>query len=146
MPVTEVLARDYTFELNTGTEAVPTWVEIKGINTWSNSAQAGEADTTTFDDDGIQTHLKASRGHEFTLSGKVQENEDDGARDPGQEAAEAWAQEIGQPSRKQFRITSPGGTTKTFLATATCNFGGGGNDDASNWELAVKATSAIATA
>lgn len=146
MAVTEVLARGFDFELNTGTEAVPAWVAIGGVKSWSHSPQANDADTTDFDDEGRMAHMKASRGDEFTVTANYQEDEDDGSRDAGQEAAEAWADEIGPSSRKQFRITSPGGITKTFQSTATVKSGGGGNDDPNAWELTLKITGAITTA
>lgn len=148
MAVTEVLARGFTFELNTGSEAVPNWVAVGGINTWSHSPQSNDANTTTFDDDGRMSHMKASRGDQFTLNGLYQEDPDDGSRDPGQEACEAWADEIGPASRKQFRITSPstGGAVKTFTATATVTSGGGGNDDPAAWSCAMTVDGAITTA
>lgn len=146
MAATEVLARGFDFELNTGTVAVPVWVAVGGINTWSHSPQAADADTTTFDDAGRDSHMKASRGDQFTLNGLYQEDEADGTRDAGQEAVEAWGAEVGPASRKQFRITSPGGTTKTFIATATVTVGGGGNNDATSWSAAIKVDGTITTA
>jgi len=146
MAVTKVLARDYVFELNTGTDAVPVWTEVKGVNTWSHSPQANDADTTTFDEAGRLSHLKASRGDEFGLQGLILEDVATGDRDPGQEACEAWGREIGPASLKQFRITSPGGSTITFHASATCTVGGGGNDDPSAWEVSMVASGAITAA
>ncbi len=144
-PDTEVLARGFTFELNTGTEAVPVWTTVNHINKWSHSPKSNDADTTTFDDDGRMTHLKASRGDEFTLTGLYQEDETTGDRDPGQEACEAWANEIGQPSLKQFRITSPSGVNVVgpFRASATVTIGGGGGDDPNAWELAMVVSGAL---
>ena len=144
MPVTEVLARQFTAELNTGTSGSPVWVAITGINSITHSPQANDADTTTFDDEGRMSHLKASRGDEFTISCLRQEDEVNGDRDAGQEACEAWADEIGQASRKQFRITSPGGNVVgPFEATATVTQFGGGNDDPATWQLAVKVSGAL---
>jgi len=143
MPVTKILARDYLFELNAGSEGAPDWVEIKGLTTWSHSPAKGEADTTSFDEDGAQSHLPASRGGEFTINGFVLEDESNGNRDPGQAAVEQWADEIGPSGLWQFRITSPAGNTRTFLASATVTAGGGGNDDASAWEVAIKASGLI---
>jgi hypothetical protein len=146
MGITKMLARDWVFELNTGTTLVPDWVAIGAINKWAHSPKANDADTTTFDEDGRESHLKASRGDEFTLNGLYKEDQSNGDRDPGQEACEAWAAEIGPSSVKQFRITSPGGNTKTFDSTSTITFGGGGKDDPSAWDLAVKVTGAITSA
>lgn len=146
MPVTKILARDYVFELNIGSEQVPDWVEIKGVTSWSHSPAKGEADTTSFDENGRQSHLPASRGDEFTLNGFVLEDESTGDRDPGQAAVEQWADEIGPSGLKQFRITSPSGFMRSFLASATVTAGGGGNDDASTWEVTIKTSGAITRA
>jgi hypothetical protein len=141
----EIPARDWTFEINNGTEGVPDWIEVAAINTWSHSPSANDADTQTFDDNGRMRHMKMSRGDEFTLSGLYKEDPDNGNRDAGQEACEAWAALTGAASLKQFRITSPGGTVKTFLATAVVTSGGGGNDDPSAWECTVTVSGAITT-
>lgn len=147
MTVTEILARDHgQWDINTGTDATPTWVPIGGVNSWSHSPTGNDADTTTFDDQGRLSHLKASRGDEFTLSGLYQEDPDTGARDPGQEAVETLGAAVGYDSLKQFRLTSPGGIAKTFHASATVTIGGGGNDDPSKWEAKITVSGTITTA
>jgi hypothetical protein len=143
MATTEILARGFEFHLNTGTIGSPVWTQITNANTWSHSPEANDADTTSFDDEGRMSHFKASRGDEFTVSCLAQEDPDNGDKDAGQAACEAWAREIGPASVKQFRITSPASNTLTFLATATVTVGGGGNDDPSTWELSLKVTGAI---
>lgn len=142
---TDIPARDFTFELNTGTVGVPIWTEVTGINTWSHSPQSNDANTTTFDDNGRLAHFKASRGDQFTLAGIYKEDPANGDRDPGQEAVEAWGAAVGSASKKQFRITSPGGTIKTFLATSTVTSGGGANDDPTAWSAQVTVSGAITT-
>lgn len=134
---TEFLARGCTFELDNGTPGSPDWVTIGNISKWSHSPKANDADTTTFDDAGRMSHMKASRGDEFTFTGLAQEDPDDGTRDAGQLACEAWGRLIGPSSRKPFRVTTPGGNTLEFDATATVTLGGGGNDDPNTWELAI---------
>lgn len=146
MPTTEYLARDCTFELNTGTHDVPDWLEILDLSKWGHTPKANDADTTTFRDAGRMSHMKASRGDSFTLTGLAQEDPDNGDQDPGQEAVEAWADEIGPDSVKEFRISTPGGQVRTFDATATVTFGGGGNDDANTWEAELTVTGAIVKA
>lgn len=142
----EMLARDYTFEVNDGTIAVPDWVQIGGLNTWSHSPSSGDADTTKHVDGGRRSHMKASRGDEFTLSGFRSLNDDLSARDPGQLICEAWAASVGRSSRKQFRITEDDSAeTKVFMATAEVTQGGGGNDDPSAWSLKITVTGSIAT-
>lgn len=145
--VTEALARSMKFELNTGTTALPTWVEVSNVNAFSASPSSVDANTTTFDDEGWQSHLKSSRNFTYTIGGLYQEDPDTGARDPGQDAVEAWAEEIGPASRKEFRITSPSGqTTREFVATAESSpagiGSGGGNDDPNAWTVTVKQSGA----
>lgn len=134
MPVVKTLARDWDFHLNTGTEALPTWTPINGINSHSWSVSKNDADTTTYDDEGWLSHLTASRGRSVTLSGIHMEDPANGARDPGQAAVETLAEQIGPNSLKQFRVTSPGAKTITGRASAQVTQGGGGNDDPSGWE------------
>lgn len=145
MTVTEVPARGYTFELNTGTDAAPTWVEVKGLTTWAHAPQSTNADRQTWEDQGRMRHWVMSRGDQFTITGRRQEDTTDGSRDPGQEAVESWAQGVGPDSIKQFRITSPGGTTKTFDASAEVTFGGGGENDANTWQAQITVDGDITT-
>lgn len=140
---TDIPARDFTFELNTGTIGVPVWTPVGGINTWSHTPQSKDADTTVFDDDGNEAHMKIRRGHQFTLAGLFKEDPANGDRDAGQEAVEAWGLLIGSASKKQFRITSPGGSLRTFLATATVTSGGGADADATSWSAAITVSGAI---
>lgn len=146
MAETKVLARDHTFEINTGTVGSPTWVEIKGIATYAPASVKNDANTTSYDEDGQQSHLPASRGGTMTLTGFKLEDVDDGSRDPGQEAVEAINEVVGPDGLKQFRVTTPGGTTKTFLASAQVTEGGGGVDDASAWEAVLTRSGAVVTA
>ncbi len=122
------LARGYTFEVK---DAGGTYIEIGGIDTWSPSAQANDADTTTFDDEGNLSHIKASRGLQITISGKVI------AGDDGQTECATWAALKGADSLRDFRITDPAGNTKVFKASCTLNDGGGGNDATSAWSATV---------
>lgn len=144
MTVTECLARDFTFEVNTGTHGSPVWVGINGINTWSHSPTKNDADTTTFDDDGRMSHLPASRGDGFGIQGLYHEDPETGERDAGQAACDAWAQGIGPVDGiREFRITSPAGNTRTFEASASVTSGGGGNDDPNAWSCDMTVTGAI---
>lgn len=137
---TKYLVRDTQFHLNTGTIDTPVWVEIKGLTDFTPSNTKTDADTTTFDENGIESHLPASRGASFTLGGKiVYEDADLTTRDPGQLAVEAWAKGIGPSGLKQFRMTLPddAGTTKVMLASCSITPNGGGTNDAAGWNLAI---------
>lgn len=146
MPVTEVPARDFIFELNTGTAGAPTWVVVDGIDNLAHAPTTNRSDTRHFSDGGRTRHWVASRGDAFTMTGKRQEDPADGARDPGQLACEAWAQLTGPDSIKEFRMTSPpasGAEVITFEASAEVQRFGGGNDDPATWQLAVQVTGLI---
>jgi hypothetical protein len=144
--ITEIPAREFTFELNTGSVSVPVWVEVEGIDTLGHSPTTNRADTRHFTDGGRHKHWVASRGDSFTMAGKRQENPATGARAPGQEACETWAGLVGPDSLKQFRITSPaeaGAEVLTFLASVEATKFGGGNDDPSAWSIAIEVTGPI---
>ena len=137
MAVTKNLARGCDFHLNTGTIGVPVWTEIKGVNNYQPTATGNNADTTTFDEDGWQSHIKASRGGSCTIGGMLLSDPDTGDRDPGQAAVEAWALEIGPDSLKQLRVTFPDSSTVLGLASANSTFGGGGTDDPQAWSVEI---------
>jgi hypothetical protein len=144
MAIVKVLARGFDFDINTGSIASPSWTPIGGINQWSHSPAANDADTTDFDDNGRMAHMKASRGDEFTLTGLYLEDDAvANTRNAGQLATEVVANAVGPASIAQFRITSPAGNVRTFLASATVTTGGGGNDDPNSWEVTLKVTASI---
>lgn len=132
MPATKVLARDWTFSINTGTTTTPAWTPILGVNSFGVSRSKNDVDTTDFASAGWTEHLVASRGWEFTLEGFHLEDTD-GTRDPGQTAVEANTLLMGAASLDQYKFTSPGGKVYTFVASAVVDGPGGGSDDATSW-------------
>lgn len=143
MAITKFLARDLTIEINTGTIAAPVWTGIGGLNTLTHSPSSSDADTTDFDSNGREEHMKAARGDSWTLAGFHLEDVAAGTRDPGQAAVETLGQALGITSLGQFRITSPGGNTITFMASAEVTLHGGGNNDAASWQAALKVSGAV---
>jgi hypothetical protein len=141
--ITKFLARDLTIEYNTGTVGTPVWTPIGGLNTLTHAPSSTDADTTDFDSDGRAEHMKAERGDQWTLAGFHEEDVADGSRDPGQEAIETLANGMGLNSLGQFRITSPGGNTETFMASAEVTRGSGGNNDAATWQASVTISGAV---
>jgi hypothetical protein len=126
---TKVLARDWTFSLNTGTIALPVWAEIEGINTVSFDPSKNDADTTDYGDAGLQSHLPASRGMGMSLEGFYMVDEADGARALGQAAVKAAGALIGPSGLKQWRVLDPSGEGYTYLGSVLATEGGGGVDD-----------------
>lgn len=137
MAVTKFLARDLQIDINTGSVAVPVWTPVGGLNTLTHSPSSEKADTTDFDSNGRAEHLVVQRGDEWALAGFSLEDVADGARDPGQTAVEALAQLVGAASLDQFRLTSPGGNTSTFMASAEVTLAGGGHNDAAAWAATI---------
>ena len=143
MAVTKFLARDLNIDINTGTVAAPVWVAVKGLNSLTHSPSSADAETTDFDSNGRAEHMKAERGDSWTLAGFKLEDVTTGDEDPGQAAVEALAKALGLVSLGQFRLTSPGGNTATFMASAEVTTAGGGNNDAAAWQATVKCSGAI---
>lgn len=143
MAVTKFLARDLTIEINTGSIAVPVWTEIKGLNTLTHSPSSTDAETTDFASNGRAEHMKAERGDSWALAGFKLEDVANGDEDPGQAAVEALGRAVGLTSLGQFRITSPGGNTATFMASAEVTLSGGGNNDAAAWAATIMVSGPI---
>ena len=144
MAITKVLARDWIVEIETG--EVPAFTPIKGLVSLSFDSDKGEADTTTFDEMGRKSHMVASRGNSLSLEGQYLEDEATGTRDPGQAAIEDLADKIGPSSLGTFQLTSPGGTVRTFLASASVSGIGGGNDDPTGWKVDVVVSGSVTVA
>lgn len=143
MAVTKFLARDLDIEINTGTIGSPVWTAIGGLNSLTHSPSSTDAETTDFDSDGRAEHMKAERGDAWSLAGYTLEDVSTGDRDAGQAAVETLAQAVGLTSLGQFRITSPGGNTITFLASAEVTLHGGGNNDAAAWAASLTVSGAV---
>ncbi len=146
MAVEKVLARGWSFEINTGTEGAPTWTKIGGIETFSIEKEKTDAEGTDFDSAGWAEHVVAERGVSISLEGFHKEDSSTGDRDAGQEAVEALADAVGDASLDQFRMTSPGGNTWTFYASADVGGPGGGRNDYASWSCTLKVSGQITKA
>lgn len=140
----KVLARGWKLEVQ---NSVLAWLEIKGLNTLGFDSEKNDADTTTFDDAGWQTHLVASRAKSLSLEGFYLEDPSNKSRDPGQYEVESLSDRMGQESLGLFRLTSPAGTVRNFHASANVTGFGGANDDPAGWtaELNVSGAANLAT-
>lgn len=138
MAVTKFLARDLDIAIDTGGSGSPHYTAIKGLNSLTHSPSSTDAETTDFDSAGHSEHMKAERGDSWTLAGFHLEDVSTGTRDPGQAAVEALAELMGNSSLGTFRITSPGGNTITFDASAEVTLAGGGNNDAASWQAVIR--------
>lgn len=148
MPVTKVLARGWKVEIDgdplaslpTGT---PVYTEIKGLNTLTFGGDKNEAETTSFDSDGWEEHLPASRSRTLSFEGYYYEDEATGDRDPGQGMVEDYNELNGPQGLGNFRLTSPGGKVKTFNGSVNVGDVGGGNDDPTSWGAEIKVSGKV---
>lgn len=132
MPLVKILARHLSPELNTGTDALPVWTPIGGLNSLTFSTEKTDTDDTDFDSDGYAEHKVAQRASSITAEGFYKEDPVTGARDAGQEALLALADAVGYDSLKPFRVTTPGGNITVYQVSARVDApaGGGLNDNA----------------
>jgi predicted secreted protein len=137
MAAVKVLARGWKAEIQNPGDSQ--YVEIKGLNSLTFDSEKNDADITDFDSQGNNEHLVASRGKSLSVEGFYLEDQTTKARDPGQVLVEALADGMGEDSLGNFRLTSPAGTVRYFVASANVTGIGGGNDDPTAWsaELAV---------
>lgn len=145
MAATKFLARDLAIAISTapGVDTIDgtdddTWTPIGGLNSLTHSPSTSRADTSSFDSNGRDEHLVASRGESWTLSGFSLEDVADGTRDAGQEAVEALSKLVGPAGLGYFKVTSPGGNTIIFQASAEVTLNGGGHNDAAAWQAALQ--------
>ena len=138
MAVKKVLARGWKLEIDdTG------FKEVKGLTSLTFANAKEDADITDFDSDGQQEHIPVQRGHSLSMEGFYLEDPANGDRDPGQEAVETLGAETGYDGIGTFKMTSPGGTEKSFEASAVVNSTGGGLNDPTGWSVELKVTGAI---
>lgn len=145
MAVTKFLARDLAIAISTaaGVDTIAgtdddTWTPILGLNSLTHAPSTSRADTSSFDSNGRDEHLPASRGETWTLAGFTLEDVANGDRDPGQAAVEALAKLVGPAGLGYFRIQSPGGNTIYFQASAEVTQHGGGHNDAAAWQAVLQ--------
>ncbi|SET94683.1 hypothetical protein SAMN05421676_1129 [Salinibacillus kushneri] len=146
MPKRKVLARDWTLEVQTETDETSgeaIYVPILGLNTLTFSSEKEDADTTSFDSNGHNEHLPASRGNSLTAEGLYLVDPETGERDPGQEAVEDLADQVGPDGLGNFKLTDPGGNVREFSASANLSDQGGGNTDPTSWGAELTVSGAI---
>ena len=135
MPVVRVLTRGWKIEVN--------GIPIKGMQEMTLNRTKSNADTTTQDDAGFETHLVARRGGSISFKGLYLEDEVTGERDPGQEACEVLGRKIGADSIGAFKLTTPGGKEYTLYGSVEISDTGGAEDDASSWGMKIDLTGPI---
>jgi hypothetical protein len=142
MAVTKFLARDLTFEIAEDASG-DDWLEVKGLQSLVHAPSSTDADTSDFESEGHDEHLKASRGDTWTITGFYLEDVLTGERDEGQVAVEALSRLVGPAAMGIFRVTSPGGNTITFTGSAEVTLHGGSTNDAAAWNATIKTSGAM---
>ena len=133
----KVLSRDFVIKTNTGTEEIPVWTPIGGLDD-DGITESRSDDTTDFadaNDSGAHRPRVIGRAYTYTLKGRRMEAADDGTRDPGQAAVEVLQDEMASGAMAQFQITSPAAATpETITFKASVSAAGLGNsDNQSSW-------------
>jgi hypothetical protein len=130
-----VPAASFGYDINTGSDAVPTWVRIKGIKNHDVTGSTKSADVGDFDTvSGFEGEVPIRRGRQVKLQANHLENVAGGARDPGQAAVEAAEKQVWPSARRQIRITTPGGIQTIGAGWFEPGSRGGGKDDVQAWE------------
>lgn len=145
MAVTKILSRAVQFAISTavGIDTIAgtdddTWTQIKGLNSKTHSDSSTDAETTGDDSNGASEHMVAERAESWTLAGHKLLDTATGVGDPGQEAVEALARQLGAASLGWFQITYPGGDKERFQASAKFTKPGGGHNDPASWSVTLR--------
>lgn len=149
MAVTKFLSRSMKFYISTGVgvDTIPgtqddTWTQIKGLNSRSHSGSDTDAETTGDDSEGASEHMVAERAESWTVAGHKLIDTVTGGLDPGQQAVEDLAQEVGPASIGHIKITFPGGAAEIFAASAKITRPGGGHNDPATWSATLRKSGA----
>lgn len=134
MAPVKILARGFSFYILTDPVEL-VYTPIRGIRSLSMERQANKQEATGYDSPSSPEHVVASRSVSLSLEGIRIEDVATGERDPGQQAVEDLAQYIGPLSQGTFRMITPSGSLKDFVASPTAPKEGGGVDDPMEWSI-----------
>ena len=129
---TIVLSRDFIIAINTGTEEVPVWTPIGGLDNdgIQLTQKVTSEDFAVSGDGGLETPMVTGRGWTAKLKGSRLEDVTAGTRDAGQAAVEAVSHEMVYDAVREFKISSPAATPEELQFSASVGavdpFGGAG--------------------
>lgn len=131
------LIQDAVIEINTGTEAVPVWTEVEGINNVTLDPSVSDTDLTDFNSGGFTERVPVRRDWAMAVSGFHMEDPADGARATGQAAVQAENSKLGTDAIKSYQMTVPSGAG--FKGPGYVNVTGpsGGTDDGAAWGFTI---------
>lgn len=136
------LAQTAVMQINTGTAAVPNWVEVKGLTAINYSPSKTDVDITDFNSGTYNESMVARRGASWTLTGH-RLSAADGSRDPGQAAVEALQTQTGANATGHFQYLLPDTQAYEFYAHANVTAFGGANDAVMTWNAELTMTGAL---
>lgn len=128
----KVLARLWKLEIS-DMAVSPTFFEIKGLESFTFSAEKTDAPATSFESEGWEEHLVAGRSRSLTAEGFYLEDPNNGERDEGQAIVEEAAEKFGYEGLYDFRLTTPSGTVKNFKGSIGLSDIGGGEKENTKW-------------
>jgi hypothetical protein len=129
---TIVLSRDFDIAINTGTEAVPVWTLVGGLDNdgITLTQKVATEDFAQAGDGGLEKPMVTGRGWSVKLKGARLEDVTAGTRDAGQAAIEAVSHGMVYDAVRDFKISSPATTSDEIRFDASVGavdpFGGSG--------------------
>lgn len=146
----QINARDWIFEVSEDpTIVTPTWAQIGGLESFDLNPSEGEAeaDTTTFESDGVMESQPMQRGASVSVSGKLKRAATTPfAQDAGQVAADNLAELTGEEALGGLRFRHVDDTTWTqWTAWVSKANNGGGTNDKTTWGATFKRSGAATT-
>jgi hypothetical protein len=120
MTSSAISAQGTTFEINTGTDAVPAWTKVKNVKSYSGfDGTATDLDTTDLDSTAKEHLLGLQDWGSFSIDVNIDYS------DPGQAAMLASKR---TSTQKQYKLTLPNQWTHTFTASVKSFPIAGGTD------------------
>ena len=132
-----LLARDYAVQVNTGTEAAPEWVFVRGLDSVAPVSEKSTQDDGDIDSEGYGSQLGTEISFTLTLEGK-RKGEVEGevfTADPGQEYLRLKGDRTGYAGIAHIRWWRTDGDPEAREMFADCAYqnGSGGKGDLLTW-------------
>ncbi|GGK90216.1 hypothetical protein Ppa06_58260 [Planomonospora parontospora subsp. parontospora] len=130
MALRSLLAKDWTVEVNTGTQAVPVWTPIKGLTKFAETIESETQDDSDFDSNGWGSDVVTQR--KFKLECEGRRKRDTGSPtfvpDPGQEAVRQAGRVVGVEANIEVRWYRKDGSPDAYQGFAAVDYKGGGGE------------------
>lgn len=148
MALQKILARDIIIQIES--PVTNTWYTIEGLTsaTPNPGEDAEDTEVTDFQSGGRPEFIPTQRGASMGMEGWKLLDSVTGDAAPGQGRIETLSDTLGYPGIARFRFRQPLETTWTVwnAVYTPAERGGGGNNDAGNWNMTAKRSGASTTA